>query len=171
MLSLLLNISYEPIRLISWTEAVRKWYLGTVEIVEEYNSPLRSQYQEMKIPAVVRLTRAYHNFVYRIPRDHYHIFARDCWRCQYCGERFPSTKLTLDHVIPRSRGGPNSWQNLVAACMACNQAKGSRTPEEAEMPLLARPVKPQWLPWVLVQAIQADEVPQQWAKWISWVKN
>jgi len=74
------------------------------------------------------------------------IFERDRNTCQYCGKRFPKCDLTLDHVTPRSRGGRDSWENLVLACVHCNVKKGNQTPEEANMPLLRRPGKPAWLP-------------------------
>jgi len=74
------------------------------------------------------------------------IFVRDRHVCQYCGRRFARAELTIDHVVPRSRGGRDTWTNLVLACMACNLKKRNRTPEEAGMPLLRRPAEPRWLP-------------------------
>jgi 5-methylcytosine-specific restriction endonuclease McrA len=70
----------------------------------------------------------------------------DKYLCQYCGDQFPHKELTLDHVMPVSRGGPKSWKNLVAACHKCNHKKGNRTPEEANMPLLSEPKPLKWTP-------------------------
>jgi 5-methylcytosine-specific restriction endonuclease McrA len=74
------------------------------------------------------------------------IFERDSNTCQYCGRRFSKSDLTLDHVVPRSRGGRDSWENLVLACVNCNVRKGNRTPEEAQIRLVRKPTKPAWLP-------------------------
>jgi 5-methylcytosine-specific restriction endonuclease McrA len=76
------------------------------------------------------------------------LFARDENRCQYCGHRFPMSELSLDHVVPRSRGGPTTWENVVCACVACNVKKGGRTPDEAHMKLVKKPVKPKTSPLV-----------------------
>jgi 5-methylcytosine-specific restriction endonuclease McrA len=100
----------------------------------------------IRVPEVVIL-RAFNGYVRQEIRfSRRNIFERDKNTCQYCGRRMPKTDLTLDHVIPRSRGGIDSWDNLVLACMHCNVSKGSRTPDEARMPLIRRPVKPTWLP-------------------------
>jgi 5-methylcytosine-specific restriction endonuclease McrA len=74
------------------------------------------------------------------------IFERDKSTCQYCGKKLAKSELTIDHVVPRSRGGRDSWENLVLACVQCNVRKGDRTPVEAAMPLVRRPIKPAWLP-------------------------
>jgi len=100
----------------------------------------------IRVPEVVIL-RAFNGFVRQEIRfSRRNIFERDKNACQYCGRRMPKTDLTLDHVVPRSRGGIDSWDNLVLACMPCNVRKGNRTPEEARMPLIRRAVKPTWLP-------------------------
>jgi len=74
------------------------------------------------------------------------IFERDKSTCQYCNKKLAKSELTIDHVTPRSRGGRDSWENLVLACVKCNVRKGDRTPDEANMPLIRRPIKPSWLP-------------------------
>ena len=74
------------------------------------------------------------------------IFARDGNLCQYCGKRFPTSELSLDHVLPRSQGGGSSWENIVCACVACNVRKGGRTPKQASMALIRRPEKPKRSP-------------------------
>jgi len=100
----------------------------------------------IRVPEVVIL-RVFNGFVRQEVRfSRRNIFERDKNTCQYCGRRMPKTDLTLDHVVPRSRGGIDSWDNLVLACMPCNVRKGSRMPQEAHMPLIRRPVKPTWLP-------------------------
>ena len=79
------------------------------------------------------------------------IFARDENRCQYCGHRFPMSELSLDHVVPRSQGGPTSWDNIVCACVNCNVKKGGRTPDQAHMKLVRKPVKPRTSPLVSIK--------------------
>lgn len=100
----------------------------------------------IRLPEVIVLTgfNGFYSPEVRLSRRN--IFARDKSVCQYCGHRFPRTELTIDHVIPRSRGGTDSWENLVLACTSCNLRKRDRTPEEAQMPLIRKPVAPRWLP-------------------------
>lgn len=100
------------------------------------------------VPRVIRLTRyggRPHREV-RLTRRNIH--ARDLSRCHYCGERFPSRELTVDHVIPRSRGGRDTWENLVTACVPCNTRKGNRTPQGANMRLRRTPTKPRTNPTI-----------------------
>jgi 5-methylcytosine-specific restriction endonuclease McrA len=100
----------------------------------------------LAVPRIIRLT------IYdRLPQQQVkfnrrNIYARDGNRCQYCGKRFPTNELSLDHVIPRSRGGPSAWDNVVCCCLQCNVKKGGRTPIEAGMRLIALPVKPRRSP-------------------------
>ena len=103
---------------------------------------------DLQVPRVVRLLG-----YSRYPKRHVgfnrrNIFARDENRCQYCGRRFPSSELSLDHIIPRSRGGESSWENLVCACVKCNVKKGGRPPKAAGMKLITKPVKPRCSPVV-----------------------
>ena len=93
---------------------------------------------------------------YRIPSasvklNRRNLFARDQNRCQYCGKKFPSSELSLDHVIPRSQGGPNTWENIVCACVRCNVRKGGRTPEQAQMRLISPARKPRRSPILTIK--------------------
>jgi len=169
MQTLLLNRGYEPIRLVRWRDAVTAWILEKVEVVACYDIPLRSKYIDAKMPAVIRLTCNNHKFLQKVPMDRWHIYARDQWRCQYCGKRFKEKLLTYDHVVPRSRGGKTTWGNIVTACEPCNQKKNNRTPKEAGMPLLHKPARPNWMPTLLVEAINKNQVPEQWRFWIEWL--
>lgn len=100
----------------------------------------------IRVPEVI-LLRIFNGFVHREVRfSRRNIFERDKSTCQYCGKRFAKSDLTLDHVTPQSRGGRETWENLVVACVHCNVKKGNRLPEEAHMPLIQKPVKPDWLP-------------------------
>ncbi len=100
----------------------------------------------VRVPEVIQLS-SFNGFVqHEVHFSRSTLLDRDRSSCQYCGRVFPRPQLTLDHVVPQSRGGDDSWENLVVACLACNVRKGNRTPEEAGMPLLRRPVKPAWIP-------------------------
>jgi 5-methylcytosine-specific restriction endonuclease McrA len=134
---LVLNASYEPLNLTSWRRAVILILKGKAEQLE-YNEKLL--YTELPLPTVIRL-RYYVRVPYKeIPLTRRNILERDDHTCQYCAYR--GDNLTLDHVVPRSRGGKESWDNLVAACVRCNVNKGNRTPEEAKMPLKNLPRRP-----------------------------
>lgn len=100
----------------------------------------------IRLPEVIILA-AFNSFIRReVPFTRRNVFARDDHRCQYCGRKFSRQELTIDHVLPRSRGGRDTWENLVLACVKCNVRKGSRTPDEAGMPLVRKPTRPRWLP-------------------------
>ena len=134
---LVLNASYEPLNITSWRRAVVLIIKGKAEQIEQQEQQI---YPDFPLPTVIRL-RHYVRIPYReIPLTRRNLLHRDNNTCQYCGHTGES--LTLDHVIPRSRGGGDSWENIVSACVRCNVKKGSRTPREAEMPLTSQPRKP-----------------------------
>jgi 5-methylcytosine-specific restriction endonuclease McrA len=168
MRTLLLNISGEPLKLMSWSNAIRLVFADKATVLEEYDSPLRSCYLNMNKPAVIRLN-TYHKTKYGVRLSRENIYARDGYRCQYCGERYGAEYLTLDHIIPKSRSGKDSWKNLVTCCTWCNNKKDNKTPSEAEMPLLRIPEQPGWMPSLLVKAIKYKNIPEQWNGWIKWM--
>ncbi len=136
-ITLLLNASYEPIRIVSGKRALTLITKGkaTVEL------PTKIQvYPGVFLPSVIRL-RTYKHIPIRLHvMTRRNILIRDGNVCQYCGEKFKSNELTLDHVIPKSRGGGKAWNNLVSCCGPCNRKKDNKTPQEAGMPLLHRPL-------------------------------
>ncbi len=112
---------------------------------------VRTVHFEIAVPKIIRLL-GYD----RLPRqsvklNRRNIFARDHNQCQYCGRSFPTSELSLDHVLPRSRGGEDSWTNLVCACTRCNAKKGGRTPEEANLHLVRKPTQPKRNPLITVR--------------------
>ena len=136
---LLLNQTYEPLGTVSVARAVIMTFKDTVT-VEEFDGErvLRSARAEFRVPSVIR-RRTYINIRRRreaAGMKRLRIYMRDKFRCQYCGEKKAVGDLTLDHIMPRSRGGDNSPVNIVTACVPCNNRKGDRTPAEARMPLL-----------------------------------
>ena len=167
MRTLVLDQGYQPHRVVSWQRAVTMLFDGKVEVVEEYEHDIRSVTLTIKMPAVVRLLQAVRGRR-GVKFSRIHVATRDGFRCQYCGEKLPLSKLTYDHVIPRSQGGKTRWENIVMACLSCNGRKGSRTPEQARMRLRKEPIKPKWLPVVAFRIDPACSVPEAWTNWIYW---
>ena len=108
---------------------------------------------EILAPRIVRLNRFDRMPQQTVRFNRKNLFARDDHRCQYCGKREPMHRLSLDHVIPRSHGGPTTWENVVCCCLRCNSRKGGRTPQQARMILLTDPAKPKVNP-MLVQSVE-----------------
>src|SRR6185295_14741718 len=106
----------------------------------------------------VRLRKAFRRFAKPVKFSRVNIYARDEYRCQYCGTKCTIDRLTYDHVVPRSRGGKTSWENIVSCCYACNAKKANRTPAEARMHLLSTPGRPTWIPSVQIR-VSTKSVP------------
>ena len=131
-------LSYYPLSLWSWQDSVKAAYLDRVNVVSEYDHVVRSPTVELRLPSVVVL-REYVKPSKASAFTRFNLFLRDEFSCQYCGA---SSELTFDHVVPRSRGGRTSWDNVVAACSACNLRKGARILSECGLSLKRRPAEP-----------------------------
>ncbi|ABA78884.1 HNH endonuclease [Rhodobacter sphaeroides] len=131
-------LSYYPLSLWPWQEAIKAAFLDRVSIVAEYDQVVRSQRAALRIPSVVVL-KEFVSPQKRVAFTRFNLFLRDEFRCQYCGAK---GDLTFDHVVPRARGGVTSWQNVVAACSPCNLHKGSKTLKQAGMRLARIPREP-----------------------------
>ena len=174
---LVLNRHYMAIHVVNFRRAFALLFRELAEVIElddgqYYNydfeswreiSELKALYKEpsedwiravnfdIQIPRIVRLL-GYDRLPKRAVRfNRRNVFARDGNHCQYCGERFSTSELSLDHVVPRSRGGEASWENIVCACVKCNVRKGGRTPKEAHMKLIHAPVRPKRSPLLAVK--------------------
>lgn len=158
---LVLNASYEPLNITNWKRAVVLLIKGKAEQLEHNDAFI---YQAFPLPSVIRL-RYYVKVPYKeIPLTRRNVLERDRHTCQYCG--YKGDSLTLDHVLPRSRGGQDNWNNLVAACVSCNINKGNRTPKEALMPLNKEPRKPySSLLFEIVKYTKGDR-NNQWRKYV-----
>ncbi|BAC91671.1 MULTISPECIES: HNH endonuclease [Gloeobacter] len=133
---LVLNASYEPLNITSWRRAVVLLLKEKAEQVEHNGRILKSSFP---LPTVIRL-RQYVQVPYKeIPLTRRNVLHRDGHTCQYCGSK---EDLTIDHVVPRSKGGEDAWENVTTACVRCNIKKGNRTPKEAAMPLTTMPRRP-----------------------------
>jgi 5-methylcytosine-specific restriction endonuclease McrA len=160
---LVLNASYEPINVCTVRRATVLVLKERAEIVERSERELHAESVTFPVPVVIRLT----TYV-RIPRDAHSrkitrraIFARDQWTCQYCGSE--RSNLTIDHVVPRSKGGNSSWDNIVTCCAPCNRRKGDRLPKQANMHPKRQPKPPHATIFVHV-AVPA--VPAVWQQYL-----
>ena len=131
-------LSYYPLSLWPWQEAIKAVFLDRVDIVAEYEAVVHSPSTVIRIPSVVVL-RDYVKPQKRVAFTRFNLFLRDGFRCQYCGSK---GDLTFDHVIPRARGGVTSWENVVAACARCNLRKGSKSLRQSGMSLQRPPRRP-----------------------------
>ena len=167
--TLVLNQGYEPIRVVSWQRALKLFFLGKAEVLEPYinSPPLRSQHLTVEVPAVIRFTQKTKFYYGNIKLSRDHVLKRDNYRCQYCGRKFKIKHLTIDHVVPRSKGGRRVWTNLVAACFDCNQQKGDRSLQESGMKLLRKPTKPTRV----AQLLYNYTTPEQWEPFLSWYRQ
>lgn len=161
---LVLNASYEPLNVVSVQRAIVLLLKDKAQLVEASEARWRSERRSLPVPLVIRLL-AYVRLPHRwqLPVSRRGVLVRDQMTCQYCGATPGRQALTIDHVVPRSRGGGRSWLNLVTACSPCNRRKGGRLPAEANMRLLREPFAPRILALALV-----EPGPQQdrWAKYL-----
>ncbi|MEJ2723915.1 MAG: HNH endonuclease [Deltaproteobacteria bacterium] len=164
---LLLNITYEPLKIINWKKAMTMLFLGKVEVIEQYDREIHSVSFTVKLPSVVRLLRLVKRPKSPVKFSRQNIYARDRYQCQYCGGRFPVEDLTYDHIMPKSRGGKTKWENIVTCCVDCNRQKGGRTPGEASMQLIRQPSRPTWVPAIRI-TISFHKVPDSWRDYLYW---
>lgn len=153
---LILNQSYEPVSVCSAKKAIILIFLTKAEIVAKRDGKVvRSINYSMPFPSVIRLARYIKVPFKKIELSRRNILKRDGFRCQYCGTK--SHELTIDHIIPKSRGGSDSWDNLVSACKSCNNKKADRTPEEAGIHLIKRPRRPHHILFITQYMGKVDE--------------
>lgn len=146
----------------SWTEIseLRREY------EREQHDWVRTVRLEIAVPKIIRLLGYDRVPQQQVKLNRRNLFARDRNRCQYCGKHFPSSELTLDHVVPRAQGGGDSWQNLVCACVPCNARKGGRTPDQANMTLVSKPTRPRRHPLITQRLSQ-----QKYASWKAFLND
>ncbi|MHB1296371.1 MAG: HNH endonuclease [Anaerolineae bacterium] len=161
---LVLNATYEPLSVVSVRRAIVLLLKDKAELLEAADQSIRSSGLSLPVPSVIRLV--YYVRVpsrVSIPLSRRTVMLRDGYCCQYCGCQPPKAQLTVDHVVPRVRGGGSTWENLVCACKSCNQRKGSRTPEEAGMPLRRNPSRPRYVALVF---LSQTPVHTTWCKYL-----
>jgi 5-methylcytosine-specific restriction endonuclease McrA len=162
---LVLNHNYQPLNVTNVRRALGMLCVGKAHTVETDSKVFRSEYLAIDMPTVVRLNHYVRRPtpVLRVSRKS--VFARDSHTCQYCGRR--SGPLTIDHVVPRERGGGEDWTNLVCCCTKCNNKKGNRTPEEAGMRLQSRPFRPKFIPYISYTKFLAAAANPVWRPYLA----
>lgn len=168
--TLMLSQGYEPIKVVSWQRAITLLMLGKVEVIEEYDKSIRSTSVVIKMPAVVRLLSAFRRKKKPLKFSRINIYGRDKYSCQYCSIKISMADGTYDHVVPKTQGGVTSWTNIVTCCEPCNLKKGGRTPRQAGMKLRKEPVRPTWVPVMLVN-VSKESAPDAWASYLYWTSE
>ena len=156
---LVLNANYSPMTVCTAKRAISLHFLDKIDILSNYEEKINSPSLSLELPSVIKIRTYIKNNNMAVEISRKNILARDNHKCQYCGKQ--SNSLTVDHVLPKFRNGQDTWENLVAACKSCNQLKGEKTPEEAKMPLLKKPKRPNRIHYFqrLVKDKQADWRP------------
>jgi len=167
--TLLLNATFEPLKVISWQKAITLLTQGKVEVIDFYDRDIRGVSITFRLPSILRLLK-----LVKIKRackevrfSRANMYQRDKFTCQYCKTRYPAEDLTFDHVIPQVQGGQATWENIVTACLRCNNRKGGRTPREAGMRLIRQPVKPRWIQ-VATLTFGIKNAPLSWRDYLYW---
>ncbi|WPB87137.1 HNH endonuclease [Sediminicoccus rosea] len=161
-------LSYFPLSVWSWQDAVKAVVLDRVSVLSEYETEVHSPSFALRLPSVIAL-REYIPAARRPAFTRFNVFLRDRFECQYCGDGLPAHELTFDHVIPRSRGGRTSWENVVAACGPCNLRKGSALPRECHM--LPRQTPRQPTSWELQEngrSFPPNHLHESWRDYLYW---
>ena len=154
--TLKLDAAWNPIEIIDSHKGFKMCYSGRANMVSEYS-------EFYPFPAVIVLKNYVRSRFMTYSCNRKNVIYRDGNVCQYCGGTFSTSDLTMDHVVPKSRGGDKTWTNIVACCKRCNSKKGDRTPQEARMPLIKEPVVPRWSINILLRGFY---VPSEWDDFI-----
>jgi 5-methylcytosine-specific restriction endonuclease McrA len=160
---LVLNRLYQPVHVTSVKRAFSLLYQGVARAIDQQyklyefadwaqlsaaeHESVSTINRRIRVPRVVVLSAYEHLPKGRVRFSRLNIYARDSDTCQYCGKKLARSELNLDHVLPRSQGGKTSWENVVCSCVPCNLKKGGRTPDQASMKILKKPVRPRWTPF------------------------
>jgi 5-methylcytosine-specific restriction endonuclease McrA len=167
--ALLLNATFEPLKVVDWQKAITLWCQGKVEVIAHHDREVRSVSFTFKLPSVIRLLRFVkikRRFDY-VPFSRANIYSRDRYTCQYCHQVFQTADLTFDHVVPVAHGGRKDWENIVTCCVGCNRLKGGRTPAEAGMKLLRPPRRPDSAPPIRI-TVGLHNAPESWRDYLYW---
>lgn len=161
-------LSYFPLSLWSWQDAIKAVFLDRVSVLSEYDEEVRSPSRSLRLPSVIAL-KDYIPTARRPAFTRFNVFLRDNFSCQYCHDRLPTHDLTFDHVIPRCKGGRTTWENVVTACSPCNLIKGSRMPHELHMYPRRPPSQPST--WELQEngrSFPPNYLHESWRDYLYW---
>lgn len=181
---LVLNKAYVPVHIISWQRAISLMYTDHAEALDQnYQSYTFSQWNESEhdpsmarvhsvnseivVPSVIRLKIYNHLPKQAVRFSRQNIFQRDQHICQYCGGRFHRQDLTKDHIIPKSKGGENTWDNIVTCCKTCNRKKGDRSLQECGMKLLKLPIEPSWI-MIVHKRLSHNHCREEWNNFLKY---
>lgn len=166
--TLLLNATFEPLKVISWRRAMSLWCEGRVEIIETHAAEKRAVTFSFKVPSIVRLLRFVKvRNLHQVKFSRANIYTRDSFTCQYCAQSYEPEDLTFDHVVPVAQGGRRSWENIVTCCVSCNRRKDNRTPAQAGMTLKHQPRRPSATPQFRV-TVGVRKMPESWRSFVYW---
>ncbi len=166
MKTLLLDETYFPVEIIDWRRSLTLFFTGRVQVLENHDDiDIRSASSSIKLPKVIKLITGKKFQAGEVRFNRYNIFYRDHFTCQYCGVKGNSKNLTFDHVIPRSKGGDTSWENIVTACQSCNSKKGSKLLTEWGVKLKQEPMKPKWTPSMTLR--MKEEEHRVFGHWVN----
>jgi 5-methylcytosine-specific restriction endonuclease McrA len=162
---LVLNQNYEPLNICSWQRAIALLYLEKAVVLAHDSRTIKSPTTAIRLPAVVRLADQVRRPLPEVKLSRASVMARDHYTCQYCGVH--SKELTVDHVIPKEKGGGHVWDNVVACCARCNSKKGNRTVRDAEMALLTSPRRPRFIPYLSFSTFLWALRNEQWREYLE----
>lgn len=157
---LLLNANYEPLNVCNIRRAVSLIMLGKAEVIQDTGKQVSTSCGSLDVPSVVRMRYQVRRPIPRLRLSRHSILARDNYQCQYCGSH---KDLTIDHVIPRWVGGPQTWENLVTCCRKCNLKKADKTPVQAGMKLKKQPKRPHYVPYLSLQKYLRAIAREDWS--------
>lgn len=162
---LVLNQNYQPLNVCNVRRAIVLLGRGKAEIIINGRGHIRTISLLVQVPSVIRLVYMVRRPLVRRRLSRRAIFYRDGFRCQYCGKE--SKNMTLDHIMPRSRGGPHVWENVVSACIPCNHRKAGLTPKEANMRMLKKPTAPRPNPYYM---FHHRSILEEWRQFMPWME-
>jgi 5-methylcytosine-specific restriction endonuclease McrA len=162
---LVLNLNYEPLNICSYRRAVGMLFLRKASVIETNGEVIRSANLTMPMPSVVRLNYQVRRPTPELRLSRRSVLARDQYTCQYCGRQSPP--LTIDHIVPRVRGGAHSWENLVCSCIHCNNRKGNRTLSEVGLALRRKPRRPRYVPYISYSSFARALKVEEWQAYLE----
>lgn len=174
---LVLDCGWQPSHFVTLKRAALLLVKGKAQVVEEDvdGRQLRSACFTQGMPRVIALTNKWHRVIRsKVPLNRHHLWLRDKGTCQYCGKHLRTQEMTIEHVVPRCQGGLTVWTNVVVACQRCNNRKDNKTPEQAGMPLLTKPVEPKPSDPRYMFRTKSTKMRPEWMKWLyaekaSWI--
>tara|TARA_B100000282_G_scaffold264662_1_gene215354 strand:- start:6 stop:524 length:519 start_codon:yes stop_codon:yes gene_type:complete len=161
--TLKLDLAFRPIEVIDAVEGLVLCLIGKAQAIESHTHEIRSVSDSFKLPSVIALKRIVKFHFHTMACKRQNVLWRDKYQCQYCSKKDNVDKLTIDHVVPRSKGGKNTWLNLVTACKKCNQKKGSKTLEQANMKLIKKPFEPRCS---VLRGVKKNQISPIWKDYL-----